>query len=166
MSAGKFDLSAIGDAATLAQSIERKRTLLVRVRDLESQLGKIEPLLEQLQNNAQTATNLSNYISDLRAEQVFFNRARYVLAAAASIIILLLIILLWAAIWNSNSPLLKAPPAAVAAFILGIVSGIVFLINSFAKGVFRSTAERHADGFLPPAFETAFEVYKKVIDKG
>ncbi len=137
-----------------------------RISDLESQIAKIEPLLEQLQKNAETSANLAHYIKDLRAEQVFFNKARYWLAAIAVAVVILLILLLWIAIWHSASPLLKAPPAAIAAVILGIVSGIVLLVNSFAKGVFRSTAERHADGFFPPALDAAVGAYKKITGKG
>jgi len=155
-------LSVIGLAATAAESIAENRSEAQRIADLENQLAKIEPLLEQLQKNSDTAVALSNYVGDLRDEQVFFNRARYALAGLAAVVIGLLIALLWIAIWNSRSPLLKASPAAIAAFVLGVVSGVVYLITSFAKGVFRSTAERHADGFLPPALEKGLEVYNKV----
>lgn len=159
-------LSAIDLAATAAESIAESKPDEQRITDLESQLAKIEPLLEQLQKNSDTAVALSNYVGDLRDEQVFFNRARYVLAAFAAVVIILLIALLWIAIWNSKSPLLKAPPGAIAAFVLGVISGVVYLITSFAKGVFRSTAERHADGFLPPALEKGLEIYNKVTKGG
>lgn len=158
-------LSAIDSAAALAEESARHLPVQDRVSDLEAQLAKIEPLLEQLQKNAQTAANLANYIKDLRDEQIFFNRARYCLAVIAGAVVVLLIALLWIAIWHSKSPLLESPPGAIAAFVLGVVSGIVFLVNSFAKGVFRSTAERHADGFLPPALEKGLDVYNKVTGK-
>jgi hypothetical protein len=158
-------LSAIDSAAALAEESARDIPIEDRINDLEAQIAKIEPLLEQLQKNAQTATNLANYINDLRDEQLFFNKARYWLAVLAGVVVVLLIALLWIAIWHSKSPLLTAPPGAIAAFVLGVISGIVFLVNSFTKGVFRSTAERHADGFLPPALEKVFDVYNKVTGK-
>lgn len=159
-------LDLIDSAASAAESIARDIPVNQRVTELENQIGKIEPLLEQLQYNAKLSDGLAQYVQDLRSEQIFFNQARYALALIAGVVIVLLIALLWIAVFHSKSPLLNAPAAAIAAFTLGIVSGVVFLINSFAKGVFRSTAERHADGFLPPALEKGMDIYNKVSGKG
>ena len=158
----EIEFGSIDTAADAAGTRAESRGANERISELEAQLAKIEPLLEQLQNNAKTANNLANYVDDLRSEQVFFNHARTGLALIAGAVVVLLIALLWIAIFHGDSPLLKAPPAAIAAVILGVVSGIVFLINSFAKGLFRSTADRHADGFLPPALEKGLEIAKKV----
>ena len=73
--------------------------------------------------------------------------------------------LLALAIFHSASPLLAAPPIAIATFIVGLVSGIAIMLNSFVKGVFRSTAERHAEGFLPPALESSLEIFNKITGK-
>lgn len=73
--------------------------------------------------------------------------------------------LLWAAIFHAKSPLLAAPPLAIATFVIGLVSAIALIMNSFVKAVFRSTADRHADGFLPPALEKAVELMNKVAGK-
>lgn len=158
-------LAAIGREADAAAERIAEAGSIERIQVLEARLADIEPLLEQLQANASIGPELAIYVRQLRAEQRFFNVARWVVGGAAFVAILLLTALLLLALLSSSSPLLKAAPAAIAAFVLGIVSGIVFLLNSFTKGVFRSTAKRHADGFLPPALEKGAEIYGKLMGR-
>jgi hypothetical protein len=159
------DLAAIGAAAQAAKNAVESKDSELRFAELEARLAGIEPLLEQLQANSKIGPMLKDYIKDLREEQVFFNRARYGVGCFAALVVAVLIVLLLLAIFCSKSKLLEAPPVAIATFIVGLVSGIVFLISAFAKGVFRSTAERHADGFLPPALEKSIEVLGKITGK-
>ncbi|WP_445191219.1 hypothetical protein ACT009_11515 [Sphingomonas sp. Tas61C01] len=156
------DFDAIGLSASAAEERLSEQPVDKRLQALEDRLASIEPLLEQLQANGKIGPALSNYVAQLESEQRFFNEARWAVGAIALVAILLLAILLGMALFSDKSPLLKAAPAAIAAFVLGVISGIVFLLNSFIKGVFRSTAERHADGFLPPALEKAAEAYGKL----
>jgi hypothetical protein len=121
--------------------------------------------LEQLQANAEIGPELKSYIDDLRKEQVFFNHARNGIGCISVLLVLGLMVLLTLAIFNRQSPLFSAPPVAIATFILGMVSGIVFLVSAFIKGVFRSTVERHSDGFLPPALEKSVELFQKILGK-
>lgn len=158
-------LGKIADAANAAGDLANKATVTKRLGAVEERLASIEPLLEQLQANAALGTKLTEYVEDLRAEQVFFNRARYAVGCASLLAIVGLAVLLVMAIFHSRSPLLTAPPVAIATFVVGLVSGIAFMLTSFVKGVFRSTNERHADGFLPPALEKGLELMNKVTGK-
>lgn len=159
------DLGSIAEAAGQASERAQKATLTKRMAAVEERLASIEPLLEQLQANAQLGTKLTDYVDDLRAEQVFFNHARYVVGIVALLAIVGLAALLGLGIFHPASPLLGAPAIAIATFIIGIMSGIAIMLNSFIKGVFRSTAERHADGFLPPALENGLELLNKLTGK-
>lgn len=137
-----------------------------RIKKIEQRLAEIEPLLEQAQANSAISLALKDYISNLRDEQKFFNTARYFVGCAALGIIGIISILLFMAIFHHNSPLFKATPPVVAAFIVSMLSGMVFIVNSIAKGIFRSTVERHADGFLPPALSEAEKFYSRMTGKG
>ena len=161
----RTDFTDIAAAAVAAAETADNATDSDRVYALEQKIANIEPLLEQLQANSNIGLSLSSYVSDLRAEQVFFNRARYAVGCISLLSVTALIILLAAAILSGSSPLFKAQPAIVATFVIGMVSGIVFLLVAFTKGVFRSTAERHSDGFLPPALKKAAEIYGKISGK-
>lgn len=159
------DLAAIEVAAQAAESAVESKDSDLRLAELEARLAGIEPLLEQLQANSKIGPKLSRYVEDLEEEQRFFNTARYWVGGFAALSVVGLIALLLLAIFHTSSPLFKSPPVAIATFVIGLVSGIVFLISAFVKGVFRSTAERHADGFLPPALEKSIEVLGKITGK-
>jgi tetrahydromethanopterin S-methyltransferase subunit F len=159
------ELAVIGAAAEAAESAVESKDSKQRFAELEARLAGIEPLLEQLQANSKIGPMLSRYVEDLEEEQRFFNRARYWVGGFAAASVVGLIVLLLLAIFCSSSPLFKSPPVAIATFVIGLVSGIVFLISAFAKGVFRSTAERHSDGFLPPALEKSIDVLGKISGK-
>lgn len=159
------DFEKIFEAAFAAGDNAKKSPLTKRVGIVEERLASIEPLLEQLQANVALGTKLTEYVDDLRAEQVFFNGARYAVGALAVLTVVGLATILGLAIFHPKSPLLAAPPLAITAFVVGLVSGIVLVLGSFTKGVFRSTTERHADGFLPPALEKAVEIMGKVAGK-
>ena len=137
----------------------------VRIAFIEARLAEIEPLLEQAQANSALSTSLTNYVSDLRDEQKFFNRARYAVGCSGLLVIVAMAFLLGLAIFHPQSPLFKSSPHVVAAFVVSLLSGMVFILSAFAKGVFRSTVERHADGFLPPALERAAELADKVLGR-
>jgi hypothetical protein len=157
------DLDVIAAAADAAAANQDKASDEERLQAIEDRLANIEPLLEQLQANSALSTQLSDYVKDLRSEQDFFNKARWAVGCLALIAIIAITLLLALAIFHVSSPLLKAPAAAIAAVILGLVSGVVLLISAFVKGVFRSTAERHSDGFLPPALEKSGELLVKLV---
>jgi hypothetical protein len=159
------DLGKIEEAANTASDLAENVPAVERLDAVENRLASMEPLLEQLQANAELGTKLTDYINDLRSEQVFFNRARYAVGSVALLAIIGLVALLALAIFDGRSPLLTAPPIAIATFVVGLVSGIAFMLNAFVKGVFRSTNERHADGFLPPALEKGLELMNKVTGK-
>lgn len=163
--ATNVDFNAIGTAAEFAATAAGDVQSDERLRKLEERIANIEPLLEQMQVHAGIGIALGHYVANLQAEQLFFNRARYAVGFISILSIFGLIGLLALAVFHSASPLLRAPPVAIATFIVGLVSGIVFLLVAFTKGVFRSTAERHADGFLPPALEKAAEIYDKIWGK-
>ncbi|WP_147418763.1 hypothetical protein [Sphingobium terrigena] len=159
-------LDSIAAAAAAAMDEENNRSPSdSRLDKIEQRLADIEPLLEQAQANSALSTALTNYISDLRDEQKFFNKARYVVGGVALGVIGIISILLFLAIFHWQSPLLKATAPVVAAFIISMLSGMVFIVNSVAKGVFRSTVERHADGFLPPALSEAEKLYSRMTGK-
>lgn len=163
MSKQRPEFDAIEEAANAAVESQDRFSDEQRIQALEERIAGIEPLLEQLQANSAIGPELSKYVNDLRDEQVFFNYARYAVGALALVAILAIASLLAVAILHSASPLLKAPATAIAAVVVGLVSGIVFLISAFVKGIFRSTTERHADGFLPPALKEASEFLAKVV---
>ena len=156
---------AIGKAAEAANDSMEAETQATRIAEMEAKLAGIEPLLEQLQANSQIGPSLTSYVSDLRDEQVFFNRARYAVGCFAFVAMMGIIALLALAIFHPKSPLLTSPASAIAALVIGLVSGVVLLISAFAKGVFRSTVERHSDGFLPPALEKGVEFLGKTMGK-
>lgn len=160
------DLGIIADVADAAESRVDATSTEDRVAALEDRLASMESLLEQAQANAGIGTQLNRYMKGLESEQEFFNEARIGIAALSGAVVIFLLILLYMAVFSSQSPLLKATPATAAAVVLGLVSGIVFVLNGFSKGLFRSTAERHADGFLPPALEHAAETYSKITGAG
>lgn len=158
-------LEGIAAAAEDAGEKAKKATTQERLGRLESRLASVEPLLEQLQAQAELGLKIRDYVDDLRAEQTFFNVARWVVGIACILIVVFLLWLLRDAVYNRQSPLLSAPPVAIATFVIGIISGIVLLMSGFTKGVYRSAAERHSEGFLPPALNAALEAYQKIIGK-
>ena len=133
-----------------------------RIARLEARIASIEPLLEQLQANAELGTHIKAYVDDLRAEQRFFNFARWGLGAVWLVTMIGLMLLLALAVFHPRSPLLAAPPVAIATFVVGLTSGIALLLAAFVRGVFRTTVERHAEGYMPPALGTAVETLHKV----
>lgn len=152
-------------AADAAATAERSRTPEDRLSEIEGQIAKLEPLLEQKEQNPKIATAFLDYIDDLKSEQSFLYLARWAVGILALVIETLLISILALAIFCKNSPLLDSPPAVIAAVVLGLSSGIVFLINSLAKGTFRSASERHSDGFVPPTVEEAFKLWERLNGK-
>lgn len=159
------DFDSIKSAADAAAEAEKSRTPENRLSDIEAQIAKLEPLLEQKEQNPKIATTFSDYIDDLKAEQKFLYGARWTVGCLALIVELMLISILALAIFHHNSPLLSSPPAVIAAVVLGLSSGIVFLINSLAKGTFRSASERHSDGFVPPTVEEAYKLWERLNGK-
>lgn len=158
-------LEGIAAAAEEAGAEAKKATTGTRLSNLESRLASIEPLLEQLQAQSELGIKIKDYVDDLRAEQAFFNVARWVVGVVCILIVAFLLWLLRDAVYNPRSPLLTAPPVAIAAFVIGVISGIVLLMTGFARGIYRSAAERHAEGFLPPTLNAVLEAYQKLIGK-
>lgn len=136
-----------------------------RLAAVEQSLASAEGLFEQLQENAQLGRNLNEYVDTLKSEQAFFNKARKWIGGLSIVVIIFLLALLAIAIFHAKSPLLGSPPAAIAAFIVSIISGAALLIHSFIKGVFRTAVNRHSDGFLPPALEKAADILNKINGK-
>jgi uncharacterized membrane protein YqjE len=159
------DFGGIAAAAETAGDSANEATSLERLTALENRLAQTEPLLEQMQANAALGTALTDYVADLRSEQKFFNRARYAVGCTSLVAVVGLMLLLVLAIFHDSSPLLAAPPLGIVAFVLGLVSGVAILLTSFTKGVFRSTTDRHADGFLPPALQEGIEMFNKITGK-
>lgn len=159
------DIGKIADAAKAVGVRAKNTTQAKRLAAVEEQLASMEPLLEQLQAHAVLNKALTDYVGDLRSEQVFFNAARYVVGITSLAAVIGLGALLALAIFHPLSPLLTAPPIAIATFIIGLVSSVAIMFNSFVKGVFRSTAERHAEGFLPPALQSSLEVFNKITGR-
>ena len=153
--------AAAEEAARLAAQAEPEE----RLAKLEAGLASIEPLLEQLQAQSALGTKIQVYVEALYAEQKFFNVARWVLGLTCLAVVCGFLWLLRDSIYNPRSPLLTAPPLAIATFIVGMVSGIVLLLSGFVRGVFRTAAERHAEGFLPPTLNAALEAYQKLSGK-
>jgi hypothetical protein len=153
-----------GVEAVAAAATERARAATPdeRIARLEARIASIEPLLEQVQANGVLGTNLKAYVDDLRAEQRFFNFARWVLGGVWLVTMTGLMLLLALAVFHPRSPLLAAPPLAIATFVVGLVSGIALLLAAFVRGVFRTTVERHAEGYMPPALGSAVETFNKV----
>lgn len=160
------NLVAIADAAGEAKSKVVAAPVSDRVAALEERLASMESLLEQAQANAGIGTQLNRYMKGLESEQDFFNEARFGIAILSGSVVIGLMALLALAIFSERSPLLGSTPATAAAVVLGLVSGIVFVLNGFAKGLFRTAAERHADGFLPPALEEAAEKFSRITGVG
>ncbi len=133
-----------------------------RIAALEEQIAKLEPLLEQQQMVAQVSVVFVDYVQDLRDEQAFLKTARYVLSAFTLVFAFLLVALLALAIFDSGSPLLRAPPTSIAIFVIGIVSGVTLLLLGLAKGVFRPAAERHTESLLPPPLEATLQLYDRI----
>ena len=149
-------------SASAAEERLSEQLVNKRLQALEDRLASIEPLLKQLQANGKIGPVLSHYVAELESEQRFFNAARWAVGFIAVAALLLLTILLWIAILSAKSPFLRAPSAAVAVFALRVISGIVFLLTPSSKAFFfGSTAERHADGYLPPSLEMAAQAYGK-----
>jgi MFS superfamily sulfate permease-like transporter len=165
MSQPETSLEGIEAAAAEAMQMAEAATPEERIVSLEARLASIEPLLEQLQAQSELGVKIQKYVSSLQAEQSFFNVARWILGAIWVVIVIFFGWLLWDAVYSPKSPLLTAPPLAIATFVIGMVSGIVLLLSSFVRGVFRTTAERHAEGFLPPTLDAALEAYQKLIGK-
>ena len=158
-------LEGIAAAAAAAGERAGETPQADRISALEARIASIEPLLEQLQATSELSTKIGLYVEDLREEQRFFNVARIVVGVACVLSVIGLIVLLGLAIFHPRSPMLSAPPVAIATFIIGVVSGVVLILAGFVRGVFRTTVERHADGFLPPAFSTAVDALQKIIGK-
>jgi hypothetical protein len=158
-------LEGIEAAAADAKAQAVAETSDERLEKLESRLASIEPLLEQLQAQAELGVKIQAYVESLKTEQSFFNAARWVLGAVWLLAIMFLLWLLRDAVYNARSPLLGAPPIAIATFIVGMVSGVVLLLSSLARGVFRVAAERHSEGFLPPTLNAVLEAYQNLIGR-
>lgn len=135
-------MESIEAAAAEAELRADAATPEERIGKIETRLASIEPLLEQLQAQSELGVKIQTYVESLQAEQSFFNVARWILGAVWLVIVIFFGWLLWDAVYNAKSPLLTAPPIAIAAFVIGMVSGIVLLLSSFVRGVFRTTAER------------------------
>ena len=157
----KLDSIAEAAAAAMDQSADPE----VRFAALERRIAEIEPLLEQTQAYTALGTALTDYVGDLREEQKFFNFARYVVSGAALLVLVAISTILFLAIFHPISPLFKSDAHVVAVFVVAMLSGMVFIVTTFAKGLFRSTVERHADGFLPPALSEAEKLYSRLTGK-
>lgn len=159
------DAAQIESAANAASLDADSATIEERLDAVEGRLAETEGLFEQAQANATLGTKLSDYVDDLRAEQSFYNNARIGVGCVACVALLLLLTILALSIFHPSSPLLKPETStiAVATFIVGLTSGIVFLINGFVKGLLRSTVDRHSDGFLPPQLQEAAEMLQKIV---
>lgn len=83
------ELDVILAAADAAAEAAQTSPVEDRLTTLETRLSSIEPLLEQLQANAKIGPQLTNYVQDLRAEQVFFNKARWAVGVFSALAILI-----------------------------------------------------------------------------
>lgn len=152
---------AIAGAAERADTRAESLTVEQRLTVIEEQIARLEPLLEDREQATKLATVLNEYVGDLRDEQSFMNKARWGVGGLALLLIVSLMALLGIAVFNDDSPLLRAPAYPAAIFVVGCISGAVLLLTGLMKSVFRTASERHSEGFLPPQLDAAM----KLVDR-
>ena len=137
-----------------------------RLTQLEERVALLEPLLEAKEQDQKFNEVFSRYVQDLTDEQAFLKSARWAFGVLACILVSALLALLALSIFHPSSPLLKAPPASIALFIVGIFSATALVLNGALKAILRSASERHGDGFLPPQIDEALKLHDRLSGKG
>ncbi len=137
-----------------------------RLTQLEERVALLEPLLEAKEQDQKFNEVFSRYVKDLTDEQSFLKSARWAFGVLACILVSALFALLALSIFHPSSPLLKAPPASIALFIVGIFSATALVLNGALKAILRSASERHGDGFLPPQIDEALKLHDRLNGKG
>lgn len=155
-------LDFIARHAATADELAESRSLQERIAELEERLASIEPLLEQREQAARVSSVFGGYIQDLRDEQKFMKVARWMFGGSTMLFAVMLVALLALAVFHPASPLLTAATYPAALFIVGCVSGVVVLLLALVRGVFRTAAERHGEGFVPPQIEAALQLYDRL----
>lgn len=154
-------------AAAAAVAAEGAVDANERLDRLEERVSQLEPLLESREQEDRFDAVFTEYVKSLRDEQSFMKVARWVFGILACVVVLLLIVVISLAIFSSDSPLLKVatPTASVAIFLVGMFSALALLLSGLMKGLLRSAAERHSDGFLPPQISEALKLHDRLNGK-
>lgn len=150
-------IAGAAEKATQAESM----TPEARLTAIEDRIARLEPLLEDRQQVDTFTKVLNDYVVDLQGEQSFMNKARYAVGGLTIGLIAAIMTLLGLAVFEQESPLLKAAAYPAAIFIVGCISGVVLLTIGLIKSVFRTASERHSEGFLPPQLDAAM----KLVDR-
>jgi hypothetical protein len=137
-----------------------------RLTQLEGRVALLEPLLEAKEQDQKFNEVFSRYVKDFTDEQAFLKSARWAFGALACVLVCALFGLLALSIFHPASPLLKAPPASIALFIVGIFSATALVLNGALKAILRSASERHSEGFLPPQIDEALKLHDRLNGKG
>jgi hypothetical protein len=128
-----------------------------RLTQLQEQ---VEYLLEEVGQENKFRTELSDYISDLRAEAKFIKIARIVFGGVATVVGVGLLITPVVLAFSESKVFIALPAYPKSALLIGMIAGGVLLIQAVTKSVYRSAQERQNDEFIPPQLKLIHDMTK------
>lgn len=135
------DLEAITNAAEAAGAAFESDPA-ARLKAVEDRLATLEIVQEEAQKREFAGVEMTGYIKELREELKDLRLLRSIYGFLAICLIGLLAIMLLSLIFVSGSPLYTLPAYPAAVTIIALVTGMVILTLTLAKGVHRSSVDR------------------------
>lgn len=136
------DLDSFMAAAAQAAEADLESDPKSRLATVENKIAALEVVLEEVQKRELASVELASYIKDLRDELKDLRVLRSVYGFVAIALVGLLTFILLALVFVSGSPLYTLPQYPAAVTVVALVTGIVILALTLAKGVHRSSVDR------------------------
>lgn len=156
------NLKAIESAATEARTAYTRIDTKRRLEELEGRLGALEVVLEDAGKRELVSAELSSYIKDLREELKDLRNLRRIYGGIAVGVIVMIALILICLVFVSGSPLYKLPPYPAGILIISLITGVVVLTLTLAKGVHRSSVERGKEDVTVDVPQLVTELVKQV----
>lgn len=156
------DLGAIAEAAEAASDAFEDTDIAGRFEPIEQRLESLESLLEDLGKRELAGAELAGYVQELREELKDLRSLRSVYGFLAVSLVGFLALILVALIFVSGSPLYTLPPYPAAVTVIALITGIVILTITLAKGVHRSSVDRGRDDTTVDAPQLITELFKQL----
>ena len=124
-------------------------------------MAALEAVEEDARQRGLAGAKYVSYLKGLQEELTILRRMRIVYGSFAIAIVGILAFMLVTLVFVSGSPLYKLPQYPAAVLIIALITGIVVMVLTLAKGVHRSSTESAKDDTTVAIPTLATELFKQ-----
>lgn len=129
-------------------------------------MAALESVEEDARQRGLAGAEYVKYLKELQDELAVLRRMRVVYGSFAIAIVAVLAFMLVALVFTSGSPLYTLPQYPASVLTIALITGIVVMVLTLAKGVHRSSTERAKEDTIVSVPSLLTELFKQLGPRG